>query len=104
MAKIDSLAKTIEEEKPAEAERQSAVVAAETSLATSVETEKTAAAELEAATAATIEAGKVATQAKAEEAAVAPSITLATTKHEDRARELDNFENGPMATFTNLSN
>merc|ERR1711972_730400 len=93
IAKIDSLAKTIEEEKPAEAERKSAVVAAETSLAASVETEKTAATELEAATAATIEAGRVATQAKTEEAAVAPSIALATTKHEDRARELDNFEN-----------
>merc|ERR1711972_1081393 len=104
IAKIDSLAKTIAEEEPAEAERKAAVIAAETSLNASVETQKAAATELEAARAATIEAEGVMTQAKAEEAAMAPSIRQATSKHGDCTLELKNFEDGPMDTFTKLSN
>merc|ERR1711972_305339 len=104
IAKIESLAKSIAEEEPAEAERKAAVVAAETSLNASVETQKAAATELEAARAATIEAEGVMTQAKAEEAAMAPSIRQATSKHGDCTLELKNFEDGPMETFTKLSN
>merc|ERR1712039_979163 len=102
--KIASLSKSIEEEEPAEAERKAAVLAAETSLKASLEAEKAASTEAEAATAATIEAEGVVTQAKAEEAAMVPSIQQVTSKHADRVLELEHFENGPMASFTKLNN
>merc|ERR1712039_716289 len=104
ITKIESLTKGIEESEPAEAERKAAVIAAETKLKASVETDKAASTELEVATAATIEAERGVTQAKAEEAAMVPSIRQATSKHGDRVLELDNFENGPMASFTKLNN
>merc|ERR1719277_1480164 len=104
ITKIASLSKTIEEEEPFEAERKAAVIAAETSLKASLETEKVASMEVEAATAATIEAEGVVTQAKAEEAAMVPRIQRVTSNHGDRVFELDHFENGPMASFTNLNN
>merc|ERR1711879_1075568 len=102
--KIESLTKSIKEEDPAEAGRKAAVLAAETSLKASVETEKAASTEVEVATAAAIEAEGLVTKAKAEEAAMLPSIQRATSKHGDRVVELENFENGPMASFTKLNN
>jgi hypothetical protein len=102
--KIQRLMKCIIEEAPAEAERKAAAIAAETSLKAAVEIEKAATTEVEAATAATIEAEGVVAQAKAEEAAMVPSIQTATDKHGDRVLELDNFENGPMASFAKLNN
>merc|ERR1712187_854317 len=104
ITKIASLSKNIEEEEPLEAERKAAVIVAETSLKASLETEKAASMEVEAATAATIEAEEVVTQAKAEEAAMVPNIQRVTSKHGDRALELDHFEKGPMASFTKLNN
>merc|ERR1712217_970042 len=104
ITKIASLSKSIEEEEPGEAERKAAVIAAETSLKASLETEKTASMEVDAATAATIEAEGVVTEAKAEEAAMVPSIQRVKSKHGDRVLELEHFENGPMASFTQLNN
>merc|ERR1712187_4493 len=92
-----------EEEEPLAAERKAAVIAAETSLKASQEHEKAASTEAEVATAATIEAEGVVTKAKAEDAAMVPSIQRAKSKHGDRVLELDNFENGPMASFTKLN-
>merc|ERR1712217_462426 len=56
ITKIASLSKSIEEEKPFEAERKAAVIGAETSLKASLENEKAASTEAEVAAAAAIEA------------------------------------------------
>merc|ERR1711870_89630 len=82
---------------------KAAVIAAETSLKASLENEKAASTEVEVAAAAAIEAEGVVTKPKAEDAAMVPTIQQAKNKHGDRVFELDNFENGPMASFTKLN-